>query len=199
MKITNIKAQVKNHDRVSIFVDGKYSFSLSLNELVAEKITNNQEVTEADIKKLKKLSEDGKLKARALEWALNRPRSKREFNDYLYRKKADKDFIESLIIEFEGRGYLSDENYSSWLIDLRRRKGKSERAIKSELFSKGVAREIVDSVTENGNNENERLKILIEKKSKLSRYKTDKQKLTQYLVAQGFKYSDIKTELEKTD
>ena len=34
MKITAIKAQVKNPERVSIFVDDKYSFSLSLDELV---------------------------------------------------------------------------------------------------------------------------------------------------------------------
>ena len=44
MKITTIKQQVKNPERASIFVDGKYSFSLSLNELVAEKLKIGQEI-----------------------------------------------------------------------------------------------------------------------------------------------------------
>jgi hypothetical protein len=35
MKITAIKQQVKNPERVSIFVDGKYEFSLSLDELAS--------------------------------------------------------------------------------------------------------------------------------------------------------------------
>ena len=78
MKITAIKAQVKNPERVSIFVDDKYSFSLSLDELVKYKIKNGAELDKADIKKYKKLSDDGKLRARSLEWLLNRPHSIRE-------------------------------------------------------------------------------------------------------------------------
>ena len=38
MRVSSIKQQVKNPQRVSIFVDGKYSFSLSLDELLREKI-----------------------------------------------------------------------------------------------------------------------------------------------------------------
>jgi hypothetical protein len=60
MKITSIKQQVKNPERVSIFVDDQYAFSLSLDELVREKLKNNQEIDQAELKKLKKLSEDGK-------------------------------------------------------------------------------------------------------------------------------------------
>src|ERR1700709_459622 len=93
MKITSIKQQVKNPERASLFVDGKYSFSLSLNELVAEKLKINQEIDEAELKRLKKLSEDGKLKNRAMEWVMNRPRSIRELRDYLYRKKAEPEQI----------------------------------------------------------------------------------------------------------
>jgi hypothetical protein len=33
MKITAIKQQVKNPERVSVFIDEKYEFSLSLDEL----------------------------------------------------------------------------------------------------------------------------------------------------------------------
>lgn len=195
MKITRITQQVKNSERASIFIDGKYSFSLTLNELVAEKLKINQEISEAELKKLKKISDDGKLKARALEWVLNRPRSLREFSDYMYRKKADKDFSIKLAEEFEEKGYLSDEKYAVWLIDVRRRRGKSERTIQSELISKGVDREIIQQCLGSGGDELERLKELIAKKSKLPKYKTDKKKFTEYLLRQGFKYDDIKAEL----
>jgi hypothetical protein len=77
MKITSIKQQVRSPERVSIFVDGKYEFSLSLDELVKYKLKNDQALDKLDVKKFKKISEDGKLRARALEWLINRPHSER--------------------------------------------------------------------------------------------------------------------------
>src|SRR5438132_333467 len=105
MKITAIRSQVKNPERVSIFVDGKYSFSLSLNELVTEKLKNDEEIDGSRLKKLKKLSEDGKVKMRALAWVMNRPHSTREFRDYMFRKKADPALAEDLIEEFTAKKY----------------------------------------------------------------------------------------------
>lgn len=200
MKITSIKQQVKNPERASLFVDGKYSFSLSLNELVLEKLKINQEIDEAELKRLKKLSADGKLKGRALEWVMNRPRSVRELKDYLYRKKAEPEQTAGLIEEFESRGYISDANFANWLIDMRRRGGKSDRAIQNELMKKGVGREaIAETLQKDSEQERERLKALIEKKRHLTRYKNDEQKFKQFLLRQGFGYGDIKAVLSDTD
>lgn len=197
MKITSIKQQVKNPERASLFVDGKYSFSLSLNELVVEKLKINQEIDDAELKRLKKLSDDGKLKGRALEWVLNRPRSIREFKDYMYRKKADPDQITVLIEEFEGKNYLSDTLFAHWLIDMRRRGGKSERAIKNELMKKGVDREVIAETTRVDNDDElVRLRALIDKKRHIARYKNDEQKFKQFLLRQGFGYDDIKSALK---
>ena len=197
MKITAIKQQVKNLERVSIFVDGKYSFSLSLDELVTYKIKNHDGLNEADVKRLKKISTDGKLKARALEWVLNRPHSAREFNDYLRRKKAEPDLIERWAQEFTDKKYLNDHNFAQWLYELRARAGKSNRAIKAEFFKKGIAHDIMDTVfEENANDELERLKILIDKKRKLSRYRNNPEKLAQYLTSQGFSYGLVKESLK---
>ena len=194
MKITSIKQQIKNPERASIFVDGKYAFSLHLNELVQEKLKIGQEIEEADLKRLKKLSEDGKLKARTLEWVLNRPRSVREVRDYLYRKKAEPEFSTELIQEFEARGYLSDLTFANWLIDMRRRNGKSDQVIKNELIKKGVAREIItDVMPKDSEGEYGRLRAAYEKKRSHTRYKNDPIKLKQYLLRQGFSYEDIKT------
>lgn len=192
MKITALKQQVKNPGRVSIFVDEKYSFSLSLDEIVSTKIKNGDELSEADVKKLKKISTDGKLRARALEWLINRPHSERELRDYLRRKNADQDLTESFVSEFTIRGYLNNESYAKWLIDVRSRGGKSARAIRSELFSKGVGREVIEELMGGGEEEKQRLKTIIDKKRKLSRYKNDDLKLAKYLTSQGFSYELVK-------
>ncbi len=198
MRITSIKQQIKNPERVSIFIDGKYEFSLSLDQLAQVKIKIDDELTEAHLKKFQKLSADGKLRALALEWLLNRPHSKREFKDYLYRKKADPALSESLTTEFTKKKYLNDEVYAKWLVDLRSRKSKSDRAIRAELLAKGVDPQIISKVLEEApQSEQNRLESLYEKKKNMSRYKNDPQKLTRYLVAQGFSYSSVKKMITK--
>lgn len=195
MKITAIKQQVKNPERVSIFVDGKYEFSLSLDELVKYKLKNNDEFDKADVKKFKKISADGKLRARALEWLLNRPHSEREFRDYLYKKKIEPEQIDSLVQEMTQKGYLDNSKFAAWFTELQARRGKSDRAIRAELFKKGISRETANEVLEDASDESRRLRAMIEKKRRLSRYKNDSQKLMQYLVGQGFSWQLVKEEL----
>lgn len=196
MKITSIRQQIKNPGRVSIFVDGKYEFSLSLDELVKYKLKNNDELDKADVKRFKKISADGKLRARALEWLLNRPHSEREFRDYLYKKKIEPEQIDSLVGEMTEKGYLDNTKFAAWFTELQGRRGKSDRAIRAALFKKGISREMTDeAASENAGDEADRLKAVIQKKKRLSRYKNDPQKLMKYLVAQGFSWQSVKEEL----
>ena len=196
MKITAIKQQVKNPERVSVFVNEKYSFSLSLNELADLRLVKDQELSSADVKKYKQLSADGKLRARTLEWLLNRPHSTRELRDYLYHKKAEPEMIDGLTAEFTAKGYLDDAKYGRWLLELRQRKGKSNRAIRAELFKKDLGREVIDELlASQAGNEAARLKALIAKKRKLPRYRRDPEKLKSYLVGQGFGWDQVKEAL----
>lgn len=196
MKITSIKQQVKNPERVSIFVDGKYEFSLSLDELVKHKLVSGQELDQGDVKKYKKISADGKLRMRSLEWLMNRPHSEREFRDYLYRKKVEPEQIESLVNEMTQKGYLNNAKFAAWFTELQARRGKSDRAIRAELFKKGISRELADeALPQEAGDETERLKAMIIKKQKLTRYKNDPEKLMCYLVAQGFSWQVVKEQL----
>ncbi len=199
MKISSIKQQIKNPQRVSVFVDGKYEFSLSLDELLQQRLKNNMELDKADIKKLKKISADGKLRISSLEWLLNRPHSEREFRDYLYRKKAEPELIESFVIEFSDKGYLDNQKFGEWFVDLQKRHSKSDRAIRAQLFKKGLNRELIDGLLANEpGHELERLKELVEKKRNVPRYKNDTLKFKQYLARQGFSFDSINEVLKNT-
>lgn len=205
MIITAIKSQLKNDNRVSVFVDNKYSFSLSLDQLLDQKIKKNNEINEFQIKNFKKLSDEGKLKQRTLEWVLRRPHSIREFRDYLYKKQAEKDLTEAFIEEFLEKKYLNDEYFAKWFAENRRSKNKSSRAIVSELSAKGISpgisRKVLEELEgqdkhlENGSSEQEALAKLIDKVKGKSKYQ-DKQKFITYLISKGFNYQDVKIALE---
>lgn len=200
MKVTAIKQQLKNPDRVSIFVDEKYSFSLSLDELVKHKLKKDYLLSANDLKKFKKISTDGKLRARSLEWLLNRPHSNREFRDYLYRKGADPTLTDVLVEEFTAKGYLDDAKFAAWFIELKARKNKSSRAIRTELQKKGINGEVLANALENQPvDEEAALTELINKKKNQSRYKDDNLKLAKYLTSQGFSYELVKKQLLNND
>ena len=196
MNITAIKQQVKNPERVSVFVEGKYSFSLSLDELLAERLKQGQEVDELGIKRLKKISADGKLRMRALAWITSRPHSTREFTDYLRRKKVEPEQVESLIVDFTGRGYLDDEYFAKWFAEGRRNKSKSTRAITAELRSKGISPVTIQNIVSEDEKSLDKaaLKVILNKLSKRPRYQ-DQEKLVRYLLSKGFNYGDIKEQL----
>jgi DNA polymerase-3 subunit delta len=81
--ITDIRQAVKNENRVNIFVNGKYSFSLDIAQVVDLGIKKGLIITEEQLADYKKASEFGKAYQRALEWVLTRPHSERELADYL--------------------------------------------------------------------------------------------------------------------
>ena len=84
--ITDLRQGVKNPNRVNVFVDGKFSFSLDVAQVVDLKLKIGRVLIEEELAECKKASEFGKAYQRALEWVLVRPRSVRELKDYLWRK-----------------------------------------------------------------------------------------------------------------
>lgn len=98
--ITNLKQGVKQANRVNVFVNNRYSFSLDVSQVVDFKIKVGLKITEAQLADFKKASVFGKLYQRTLEWALVRPRSIKETKDYLYRKIRNSVYRESQNIPF---------------------------------------------------------------------------------------------------
>ena len=85
-RITDIKQAIKNENRVNIFVNDKYAFSLDIAQVVDFKLKIGLLITEEQLAEYKKAGEFGKAYQRALEWVLMRPRSERELRDYLKRR-----------------------------------------------------------------------------------------------------------------
>ncbi|MBP5513092.1 RecX family transcriptional regulator [Candidatus Saccharibacteria bacterium] len=84
--ITELKAGVKNPERVNVYINGKFSFSLDIAQVVEFKIRVGAEISEEKLSELRSASDFGKLYQRTLEWVLVQPRSVREVREYLARK-----------------------------------------------------------------------------------------------------------------
>ena len=231
LKITDIKQAVKNENRVNVFVNGKYSFSLDVAQVVDMGVKVGRIVSEDELADFKKASEFGKAYQRALEWVLMRPRSKRELQDYLKRremqgeakerkkdwerdreiadliargedidakrlerrterakKRIKYDFKELITERLIERGYVDDEKFARYYVENRFvKKGVSQKRLKMELMKKGVDTEIIEEVLDGRDDEEEILKIIAKKRAKY-----DDEKLTAYLLRQGFEYDLVR-------
>lgn len=198
MKITDIKAQVKRSDRYSIFVDGKYSFSLSEKELLNLGLKIGQEYNKTELSELKDKAVLDKAYDRVLGLIMRRPRSKWEIEAYLKRKDYSIEQIARVSQILEENNYLDDLDFANrWVENRHLLKNISRRKLELELRQKHVSQEIINQVlSTDDTDELDTLRQLIEKKRSQSRYQ-DEQKLIAYLARQGFGYGDIKSVLEE--
>jgi len=207
MKITALKTQLRDKDRVNVFVDGKYSFSLDITQVAELGIKTGAEYSAEELAELENESQFGKLYTRSLEYALIRPRSQREMRDYLYRKTRDTrtktgtikkgvspELTERVFNRLFEKGYINDEKFAQFWVENRNvRKGSSLRKLQAELQAKGVERSIIDRTLEGSERSDiDELKKIIAKKA--GRY-DDEQKFMAYLMRQGFRYDDVKEAL----
>jgi regulatory protein len=197
-KITNLKQQVKRKDRVSVYVDGKYSFSLSTWQLGSVGISLGDEITKKQINEFKEKSEFGKLYDRTLMWLMLRPRSHWEVEDYLNRKSDNEASKKEILKRLDEKGYVNDRVFAErWIESRRLLKKVSKLKLRQELIKKRVPKEIIEeSINADEISDLDVVKELITKKRKISRYQDD-QKLMAYLARQGFSYGTIKQALDE--
>jgi regulatory protein len=194
--ITAIKQQVKRRDRYSVFVDGKYAFSLSESGLIESRLASGQELDGGQLADLKKAAGLDKAYGNALRYVAMRQRSEWEMQDYFRRKGIDAEAGEQIITRLRGLRMLDDVSFArSWVANRRLLKATSKRRLRLELAQKRVPSDVIDQVLrEDEADEQDTLRELVAKKQ--ARY-PDRQKFMQYLARQGVGFDDIKTVLSE--
>lgn len=210
-QITAIKQATRNQNRVNIFLNDEYDFSLDIAQLADFKLKVGQTLTEEEADKYRAASKFGKLYQRTLEWVLTRPHSIKETKDYLKRKNTnfripkdrtkpvvfsvkvdlfDKKMGEEVVQKLIDKGFLDDEKFANFYVENRfTKKGISQKRLKQELVKKGVDKTIIEqALSKSSRTEADEIKKIIAKK----RNKYDDTKLIQYLVRQGFDYQIAK-------
>lgn len=199
--ITDVKVQVRNRDKVSIFVDGKYGFSLSLNQVNEFRdLKISSELTPQRLVELKKISQTNNLYLQILNLIYIRPRSEYEVRTKLKSKKIDPDEIDQLITKLNSENNLNDQNFATWWINSRKNsKPISALKLRAELAQKGIKPQLAQQALIQNFSQDEELEAL-EKlvNKKKGRYESE-QKLMAFLASRGFSYDLIKKVLEEED
>lgn len=198
MKITAIERQQKQTNRYSVFVDKKYSFSLTQQQLIDFKIKLDQEIDEQDLDNFRQESVFGKYYERTLRYLALRLRSEKEIVNYLKKIGVNQDAMRKIVEKLKDYKYIDDTKFAMTFVSEKRKiKSASQRQIVFELKQKGVEAEVIDkAIRECELDETSAINDLINKKRRIKRYQDD-QKLKQYLAGKGFSYETILRALDQ--
>lgn len=214
MKITSVEPQKKHQHRFNIYLDGEFAFGADEDLIVEQRLVMGKEIATEDLDKLLFEVEVGKLMERMYRLFNIRARSEKEVRDYLKnlsfkRKVKGTDEISDLVVErliekLKQKGMVNDEQFARAWVDARRlSKNKGARAIRAELFQKGIDREIIEEVIRlqiTGNSEQDLAAQALQKKLRIWKNldKLDfRKKAIEFLLRRGFEYSVLKDVVEK--
>jgi len=201
-KITKIEIQKRNKERVNLFLDDEYAFSLSTELVYKEALKVNEEV---DSKKLGVLAErEGLIRCKdsALRIIERSYKTEKEVRDKLSTKGYEDNAINKSIEFLKEYDFINDIKYTKAYIKDKLNSTGSNK-IKYTLIQKGISKELIEEELSNLNEDNEKKvaielakkKFIIIKKRETDNYKISG-KLYRYLLSKGYGY-DVVNEVVK--
>lgn len=199
MKVTKIETQKRNKEKVNIYVDNKYLFSLTLNGLLASHLKEGSEITDSQIEELK-IEDEPKL---AFQHALNIISYSMKTEFELVKKLREKEFsepaIEQAVQKLKGYKYIDDDIYVTMYIKTKAIPNNwGEQKIISKLLQKGVDINLIKQKIEELYSYDEKKNAITKVAEKyVEKLPIDedilkkKQKLYRYLAGKGYSYELI--------
>lgn len=198
MKITALKLQARNKNRVNVDLDGRFAFSLA--KLEAARLRLGQELTEADIVRLQETDSREKIHEHALRFLAVRPRSEAEVRDSLRRRKVSEALIEAEVSRLRETGLLNDEAFARLWVDNRAAfRPRSQRALRAELKRKGISAELSQAALAGASDEASAYRLAAQRARRLQALPRPefRRKLAEYLGRRGFDYEIAQSVVER--
>lgn len=200
--ITRI-VQQKDKTRANVFLDGKFAFGLSLEMVLKHHLKVGEELSLQTVQLLKDWASREKVYLAAIEFGTRRPRSEKEYKLWFKRKKVEEILQGETLKKLTNLGLVNDLTFARWWVQQRSEfRPKSRRALKMELWQKGISQETIDEVLASAQTPSEEEQAFRIAKKRLLRLKNletreQKRKLAEYLARKGFNWDNIKEVISK--
>jgi regulatory protein len=193
-KITALKAQKRNHQRVSVYLDGEYAFGLS--RFVAAWLHVGQELSDEKIEELQIQDDQEIAYQKAIRLVGYRMRSESEIKRYLQNQDISPETIEEVSERLKRSGLVDDLRFAQiWVENRNEFRPRSHRMLSIELQRKGIPQEIISQITDeipaNDVLAYEAANRQVRKYRHLE-WEDFRRKLTSFLARRGFSYETIK-------
>lgn len=192
-KITALTVQKRNKERINIFLDGEYAFSLAA--ITAAYLRMGQELSKEKIAELQLEDSYEKGKEAVMRWLSYRPRSVAEAKQKLREKEFPETVIDRVLTRFQELELLDDRAFARYWIDQRETfRPRSAIALRQELMQKGISRELIDEALLDLDENAAAYKAAEKKAARWSQLPQNEfnRKVGGFLQRRGFNYSIIR-------
>ncbi len=192
-KITALKLQRRNPQRVNVYLDGEFAFGLS--RIVAAWLKVGQTLSDEKIADLQAQDAREMAYQRALNFLSYRDRSLDEIRQNLKKHAVPDDIIAETLQRLQTQGFADDARFARlWVENRNTFRPRGRRALAQELRRKGIARETIETVLAE-NTPDEMLAYQAGRK-RARRYaalpwEEFRRKMSGFLARRGFSYAVI--------
>ena len=198
-KITDIREQLKNKKRVSVYLDGEFYCGLDLISALKYRLKVGEFIDES---RLVKIQYEAELQAcfdRALNFISASVKTQKQIQDKLKKLGYLDEIIEKVIEKLKSYGYVSDSDYARRFTNTYK-STKGKRLIKLELQKKGVKDIDAQTALNEIESQQDACDTLADKY--LKNKEKDKKnilKCYKYLLSKGFDYDEAKQAVDRYD
>lgn len=190
--ITDLQPQKRNKDRLNVFIDGEYAFSVS--SMLGSSLKVGQRLTADEVRKIKVSDSFDKAKQMSFRYLSYRPRSTAEVRNYLHGKGFDPMVVDRVIDKLLHRDYLDDVAFTHYWIDQRQTHSpRGVLALRHELLKKGVPPTLIDAAVDEVDEKDAALRAVERKTDRWAKLPKQqfRRKISGFLERRGFSYTII--------
>jgi regulatory protein len=203
LEITSVEKNKKNRDRLSVYIDGRFSFTISEEDYISLNLYEKSEISEETIQYIKDTLNFREAKAKAVRYLSLKLRTEKEVREKLLGEGYDPDCTEKVIDELKAIGYINNTLYAQkFIFDRSKLKPLSKRMMRLELLSRGIDEETADEVLAGWKVEDSVVAQSLLKR-KFGKYDMSNEKTLRkaymFLVHRGFSRETIKEALKSFD
>lgn len=199
-RITALRFQKRNQDRVNLYLDGEYV--LALPALEAARLKIGQRLEAADLARLQGLGEQQLWYDKAINFLAYRPRSAAEVERFLREKGADAAAGATIMERLRQAGYVDDRAFTRWWVENRQTfNPRGAYALRRELRLKGIPLALIEEILAEGQTDAAESIMALAATRARRLVNADalsfKRKLSAFLLRRGFAYADIAPVVEQ--
>jgi regulatory protein len=191
-KITALKIQKKNPQRVNIYLDGEFGFGLS--KIVAAWLHVGQELDEQKINDLLEKDQHEVAYQKALKYIGYRERTEHELHTYLSKLEFPDEEIEAVMERLAQADLVNDQRFARmWVENRNEFRPRSQRALIVELRQHGISNAAIQAALDGTSEEENAYRAARKQSQKYSglEWNEFRNKIYAYLARKGFDYEVI--------
>lgn len=198
-KITALKAQKRNPNRINVYLDGDFAFGVA--RIVAAWLQIGQTITDEKILSLQSQDTIEVAYQKALHFLSYRQRSEDEIRRKMKDTGFTEDVTEVILARLRESGMVSDANFArGWVESRASSRPRSRRALAMELHRKGISEEIICKALAEAEDESDlayRAGMRYANRLSQADWDTFRERLTAFLGRRGFTYGTIAPQVKR--